>query len=159
MCGRGRREDPCAHRCDVHLPNTYLTSSCTCDNACWHSQPILSALLSCFHLKQKQGWSVYSRLYLLTVYNVCIEAGSIVYIHIPLSLVATFKGPLEKQAAFMSEVSKHADAAVILTNQIATFEQDDSQWIANAETLLKLTGDIAVGIYETPVPRCRWGAG
>ena len=41
-------------------------------------------------------------------------------------LVATFKGPLEKQAAFMSEVSKHADVAVILTNQIATFEQDDS---------------------------------
>ena len=71
-------------------------------------------------------------------------------------LVATFKGPLEKQAAFMSEVSKHADVAVILTNQIATFEQDDSQWIANAETLLKLTGDISLGIYETPVPRCRW---
>ena len=56
----------------------------------------------------------------------------------------------------MNEVSKHADVAVILTNQIATFEQDDSQWIANAETLLKLTGDISLGIYETPVPRCRW---
>ena len=59
----------------------------------------------------------------------------------------------------MNEVSKHADVAVILTNQIATFEQDDSQWIANAETLLKLTGDISLGIYETPVPRCRWGLG
>lgn len=55
----------------------------------------------------------------------------------------------------MNEVSKHADVAVVLTNQIATFEQDDSQWIANAETLLKLTGDISLGIYETPVPRCR----
>ena len=55
----------------------------------------------------------------------------------------------------MVEVAKHVDAAVILTNQIASFEQDDHQWIANAETLLKLTGDIAVGMYETPVPRCR----
>ena len=58
----------------------------------------------------------------------------------------------------MSEVSKHADVAVILTNQIATFEQDDSQWIANAETLLKLTGDISLGIYETPIGHAAGGS-
>ena len=36
---------------------------------------------------------------------------------------ATFEGSLEEQAEFMSEVGKHVNAPVVLTNQIASFEQ------------------------------------
>jgi 4-hydroxy-tetrahydrodipicolinate synthase len=69
--------------------------------------------------------------------------------------VATFGGALEEQAEFMSEVGRCVDVPVILSNQIASFDENDEQWMANAETLMKRTGDIPLGIYETPVPRCR----
>jgi 4-hydroxy-tetrahydrodipicolinate synthase len=84
-----------------------------------------------------------------------------------VSPVATFEGTLEDQAKLMNEMGKIATAVVIITNQIAGMEESDDVWIANAQRLLDLTGDIPVGTYETPVPRVRslttkilnWAAG
>jgi 4-hydroxy-tetrahydrodipicolinate synthase len=75
---------------------------------------------------------------------------------VPVVAGATFEGTLEDQAKLMNEMGKIATAVVIITNQIAGMEESDDVWIANAQRLLDLTGDIPVGTYETPVPRVRW---
>ncbi len=77
----------------------------------------------------------------------------------------------------MNEIGKVAQASVIITNQIAKMEevaliiyernnelfsyfssckQSDEIWIKNAQKLLDMTGDVSLGIYETPVPQCRY---
>ena len=33
--------------------------------------------------------------------------------------------------------------------------QSDEVWLANAQKLLDMTGDIPLGLYETPVPKVR----
>lgn len=34
--------------------------------------------------------------------------------------------------------------------------QSDDTWLANVQTLMDLTGDVPLGLYETPVPKVRW---
>ena len=42
---------------------------------------------------------------------------------VPVVVGATFEGSLEQQASLMREVGQFADAAVIITNQIAAMEE------------------------------------
>ena len=45
--------------------------------------------------------------------------------------------------------------AIIINPFNVPFKSDDI-WLANAQKLLDLTGDIPIGIYETPVPKVRY---
>jgi 4-hydroxy-tetrahydrodipicolinate synthase len=64
----------------------------------------------------------------------------------------TFGGTLEEQAAFCVEMSNYCDAVVVLTCQLAKKEESDEIWTKNAQTLLDLTGNIKLGLYECPDP-------
>ena len=69
----------------------------------------------------------------------------------------------------MNAMGKIVTAVVIITNQIAGMDEvwqkllltllcsfkSDDVWLANAQKLLDLTGDIPIGIYETPIPKVR----
>ena len=74
----------------------------------------------------------------------------------------------------IKEVGKHVDASVIITNQICSMDevpttpalttvhvsfvfifQSDEIWLENVRTLMDATGDLPLGLYETPVPRVR----
>lgn len=72
----------------------------------------------------------------------------------------------------MKEMGKYVDAVVIITNQICRMDevrptiyshftsdptpfQSDDVWLANVQKLMDLTGDIPLGLYETPVPQVR----
>ena len=35
------------------------------------------------------------------------------------------------------------------------FAQSDSVWLANVKKLMQMTGDLPLGLYETPVPQVR----
>lgn len=43
-------------------------------------------------------------------------------------------------------------ASVVLVSQLAAPEEDDDRLLANADRLLKLTGDLPLGLYECPKP-------
>ena len=62
---------------------------------------------------------------------------------------------MQDQAKLMNEMGKITDAVVIITNQICGMEESDKTWLANVQTLMDLTGDIPLGLYETPVPKVR----
>ena len=96
---------------------------------------------------------------------------------------ATFEGGLEEQARLMNEMGKYVDAVVIITNQICGMDeviiyipqkicathwylkfrstlsfaiyQSDEVWLANVRKLMDLTGDLPLGLYETPLPQVR----
>lgn len=87
---------------------------------------------------------------------------------------ATFDGGLTEQAELMKEIGKYVDAVVIITNQICHMDevrptdktdhrftadptpfQSDDVWLTNVQKLMDLTGDIPLGLYETPVPQVR----
>eukprot|EP00041_Stephanoeca_diplocostata_P011189 m.182051 g.182051 ORF g.182051 m.182051 type:complete len:239 (-) comp18453_c0_seq4:136-852(-) len=48
------------------------------------------------------------------------------------------------------------DAVVVLVNQLAGQQEDDTVWKVNAQRLLDLTGTVPLGLYECPEPyhRC-----
>lgn len=74
---------------------------------------------------------------------------------VPVVAGATFEGTLTEKAELMKEIGKHVDAVVIITNQICLMEESDSVWLENVKKLMDLTGDIPLGLYETPVPQVR----
>lgn len=74
---------------------------------------------------------------------------------VPVIAGATFEGGLQEQAVLMNKMGEHVDAVIIITNQIARMEDTDETWLANAQKLMDLTGDIPLGLYETPVPKAR----
>ena len=103
-------------------------------------------------------------------------------LHISFS-PATFEGGLEEQAGLMNEMGKYVDAVVIVTNQICGMDevsicilqrvcalhwyvcriattsficyQSDEVWLDNVRKLMDLTGDLPLGLYETPLPQVR----
>ncbi|XP_011404617.2 PREDICTED: uncharacterized protein LOC105313135 isoform X1 [Amphimedon queenslandica] len=74
---------------------------------------------------------------------------------VPVVAGATFEGNLDEQAQLMRDMGQIASAVIIITNQIAAMDDSDEVWLSNAQKLLDLTGDIPVGIYETPIPKVR----
>lgn len=74
---------------------------------------------------------------------------------VPVVAGGTFEGSIEEQAKLMNIMGKFANAVVIITNQIAEMTDSDEVWISNAQKLIDLTGNIPLGIYETPYPECR----
>jgi 4-hydroxy-tetrahydrodipicolinate synthase len=72
---------------------------------------------------------------------------------VPVIASGTFGGPIAEQAAFVQKMAgTGVQAVVVLTNQIAAQDEDDDQWLKNAESLLSLTGSIPLGLYECPSP-------
>eukprot|EP00117_Sycon_ciliatum_P012669 scpid89749/ scgid1157/ Dihydrodipicolinate synthase len=73
---------------------------------------------------------------------------------VPVVAGGTFRdcGSLEKQAQFMLKISAHCEAVVIVVNQLATQDEDDAVWMQRVQQLMDLTGDLALGIYESPLP-------
>ncbi|XP_064392522.1 4-hydroxy-tetrahydrodipicolinate synthase-like [Halichondria panicea] len=75
---------------------------------------------------------------------------------VPVVAGATFEGGLEEQARLMNEMGKFVDVVVIITNQIARMDESDEVWLGNCKKLMEVTGDLPLGLYETPVPQARW---
>jgi 4-hydroxy-tetrahydrodipicolinate synthase len=74
---------------------------------------------------------------------------------VPVVAGATFGGRLEEQAELMKETGKHVDAVVIITNQICRMDESDEVWKDSVRALMDMTGDLPLGLYETPEPRVR----
>jgi 4-hydroxy-tetrahydrodipicolinate synthase len=74
---------------------------------------------------------------------------------IPVVAGATFGGRLEEQAELMKEIGKYVDAVVIITNQICDMNESDDVWMENVSKLMDMTGDLPLGLYETPLPQVR----
>ena len=64
----------------------------------------------------------------------------------------TYGGPIEDQAAFVKKISQHCDAVVVNTAALTAEGEDDVAWQRAASELLRLTGDVELGLYECPVP-------
>ncbi|CAI8010425.1 hypothetical protein GBAR_LOCUS6871 [Geodia barretti] len=75
--------------------------------------------------------------------------------HVPVVAGATFGGRLEEQAELMKEIGKYVDAVVIITNQICDMNESDDVWMENVSKLMDMTGDLPLGLYETPLPQVR----
>lgn len=62
-------------------------------------------------------------------------------------------GTLEEQATFCRRVADTGAAAVVIsTCQISAVPVAEDAWRAIAERLLRLTGDVPLGLYEMPLP-------
>jgi 4-hydroxy-tetrahydrodipicolinate synthase len=71
----------------------------------------------------------------------------------PVVATGTFGGAVEEQAEFVKRTADTGvDAVVCLVNQLASQGESNDVWKANAEALLKATGEIPLGLYECPKP-------
>lgn len=65
----------------------------------------------------------------------------------------TFSSNMNTCADFIKQVyDAGVDAVVIISNQLASLEEDETIFKKNTETLLNLTGTIPLGMYECPYP-------
>lgn len=65
----------------------------------------------------------------------------------------TFNSDMNSSADFIKKVHEAGAAAVILiSNQLAPYNENEDNFKQKVEVLLKLTGDIPLGIYECPYP-------
>jgi 4-hydroxy-tetrahydrodipicolinate synthase len=72
---------------------------------------------------------------------------------VPVVASGTFGSDLKKCSEFIKQVyDTGVDAVIVITNQLVEIEQSDDVFKRNIELLLKLTGDIPLGLYECPDP-------
>lgn len=72
---------------------------------------------------------------------------------VPVVASGTFSHDIPTCADFIKEIYDEGPVAVIvITNQIVTIDEDDSIFEKRIEQLLKLTGNIPLGMYECPAP-------
>ena len=72
---------------------------------------------------------------------------------VPVVATGTFSHSIDKCADFIKQVYDTGVAAVVLiTSQLADKEEDDDTLKKRTGQLLKLTGNIPLGIYECPSP-------
>lgn len=72
---------------------------------------------------------------------------------VPVVAAGTFSQSIEKNVEFIKQVFETGVAAVIVvTNQIADIDECDDVFKKRIEVLLKLTGNIPLGMYECPDP-------
>jgi 4-hydroxy-tetrahydrodipicolinate synthase len=65
----------------------------------------------------------------------------------------TFSQDMKKCAEFMKQVNDTGvDAVIVISNQIVDVEESDDVFKKRIEILLKLTGNIQLGLYECPYP-------
>ncbi|KAI6652817.1 hypothetical protein LOD99_4203 [Oopsacas minuta] len=74
---------------------------------------------------------------------------------IPVVVGATYDGGVEKHIEFINSIKGFASAAVFITNQICGMDESDEVWLKNAQAIVDGTGDIPLGVYETPYPEIR----
>ncbi len=97
-----------------------------------------------------------SEMYALRDEERLAVAGRVVQVsggRVPVVATGTFGGSIEEQASFVRRMAAvGVDGVVVLTCQMAGVDESDDVWRANAERLLSLTGEIALGLYECPQP-------
>jgi 4-hydroxy-tetrahydrodipicolinate synthase len=72
---------------------------------------------------------------------------------IPVVAAGAFGDSIAAQAEAVKRIADSGVAVVVLTvNQLATENDSDAVWQANAESLFAACGDIPLGLYECPVP-------
>ncbi len=65
----------------------------------------------------------------------------------------TFSQDMKKCAEFIQQVyDTGVDAVIVISNQIADIDEGDDDFKKRIELLLKLTGNIPLGLYECPYP-------
>lgn len=71
----------------------------------------------------------------------------------PVVASGTFSHDIPTCADFIKKIYDQGPVAVIIiTNQMAAIDEDDSIFKKRVEQLLKLTGNIPLGMYECPAP-------
>eukprot|EP00800_Vazella_pourtalesii_P018040 TRINITY_DN568_c1_g1_i3.p1 TRINITY_DN568_c1_g1~~TRINITY_DN568_c1_g1_i3.p1 ORF type:complete len:347 (-),score=60.94 TRINITY_DN568_c1_g1_i3:164-1204(-) len=96
-----------------------------------------------FHLSNEERFQIAKR--------VCDRAKK----RIPVVVGATYEGGVKKQIDFINSIKDFASAAVFITNQICEMDETDEVWLKNAQAIVDATGDIPLGVYETPYPEIR----
>ncbi|MGH2642612.1 MAG: dihydrodipicolinate synthase family protein [Chitinophagaceae bacterium] len=72
---------------------------------------------------------------------------------VPVVASGTFSHDIPTCADFIKKIYNEGSVAVIvITNQMATIDENDSVFKRRTEQLLKLTGNIPLGMYECPAP-------
>src|SRR5690625_4468257 len=71
----------------------------------------------------------------------------------PVVASGTFSSSMEECADFVKKVyDTGVTAVIVLSNQLADIDEEDDILKKRTESLLKMTGDIPLGIYECPYP-------
>ncbi len=95
-----------------------------------------------FQLTEKERLQVIS-----TVFNIAAPH------KVKVVATGTFSSNMNTCAVFIKQVyDAGADAVVIIANQLANQEEDETTFKKNTDTLLNLTGTIPLGMYECPYP-------
>ncbi|GAB2598560.1 dihydrodipicolinate synthase family protein [Spirosoma areae] len=72
---------------------------------------------------------------------------------VPVVASGTFGGTIRQQAAFIRKMyATGVDAVILITNQLVAADESDGVFLSRLHELLRLTGDIPLGLYECPVP-------
>lgn len=72
---------------------------------------------------------------------------------VPVVASGTFSRDIHQCSTFISRVyDTGVDAVIIITNQPVDIEENDDHFKKRLETLMRLTGNIPLGLYECPVP-------
>ncbi len=72
---------------------------------------------------------------------------------VPVVAAGTFHSSIEKNAEFIKRVyDKGVAAVIVISNQIVDMDESDDIFKKRITSLMKLTGDIPLGIYECPYP-------
>lgn len=72
---------------------------------------------------------------------------------VPVVASGTFSHDIPTCADFIKKIYDEGSVAVIvITNQMATLDEDDTVFKKRTEQLLNLTGNIPLGMYECPAP-------
>ncbi len=86
----------------------------------------------------------------LLVIQTVVEAASG---KIPVVAAGTFHSSIEKNAGFIKRVyDKGVAAVIVISNQIVDVDEGDEIFKKRITSLINLTGDIPLGIYECPYP-------
>lgn len=118
--------------CD-RLVEWYIASGCV-----GIFSPCLSSEM--FDLSEAERLAVAERVKARVAGRVCVVG------------TGTYGGSIDEQAAFVVKMAAHCDAVVVNTATLVPEGADDAAWQAAAAKLLELTGEVALGLYECPVP-------
>ncbi|MGI8483248.1 MAG: dihydrodipicolinate synthase family protein [Thermomicrobiales bacterium] len=113
----------------------------------WYIEAGVSGLFAVAQSSEMYALSDLERLKL--AYRVVERADG----RVPVVATGTFGGSIEQQADSVRRMADTGVQAVItITSQLAAQSEEEDVWRAKTETLLDLTENISLGLYECPAP-------
>jgi len=71
---------------------------------------------------------------------------------VPSHRLGSFGETPEAMATFINEMAQIVDAVVLLPSNLVPAEADEAALKSALETLVTLTGEVPLGVYEVPAP-------